>query len=395
VGVPKDCEAIVVKTGLSALLAERLDMLAGRRVGLVSHAAAVLPDLTGIIDALIDAGVRLAVIFATEHGFGGAVAAGMQVADGLDRHTGLPVVSLYGAVNEPTPAMLAGLDALVIDFQDVGARFYTFLSTIYYVLRAAGQAGLQVFVLDRPNPINGVAIEGPLVERGMQSFVGIAPIPIRHGMTLGELALYVNGEFELGAPLTVVPMQGWQRGMWFDDTGLPWVLPSPAMPHLSTAALYPGTCLIEGTNLSEGRGTSLPFEIAGAPWLDGRLLANKLNNLALPGVRYREHTFQPTTSKFAGQVCEGVQAHVFDRLGFRPVLTGLHLLAACHKLAPDAFAFLPPATAGSPPHMDFLAGSASVRESLSAGKPVDEIIRDWQPVSEEFARVREPYLLYR
>ncbi len=384
----------MVRTGLMVLLDNRLDLLAGRSVGLVSHTAAVLPDLTGIVDALLDRGVKLTALFGPEHGFAGAVPDGAQVADGVDRHTGLPLYSLYGEIKEPTPAMLSGLDALVVDFQDVGARYYTFLSTLYYVLRGAGSAGLPVFVLDRPNPINGVVIEGPLVEPGLESFVGIAPIPIRHGMTMGELALFMNAEFHLGAALTVVPMQGWERAMWFDETGLPWVLPSPAMPHLSTATLYPGMCFVEGTNLSEGRGTALPFEIAGAPWLDGRALAERLNKLILPGVRFRAHTFRPTGSKFAGQVCEGVQVHVFDRLVFHPVLTGLHLLAEVRTLALNSFEFLPPRVEGKPLHLDLLAGTARLREYLVAGRMVEEIVSDWAAVSEEWARVREPYLLY-
>jgi uncharacterized protein YbbC (DUF1343 family) len=385
----------MVRTGLETLLEGRLDVLAGRRIGLVSHAAAVLPDLTGIVTALLDAGVRLAALFGPEHGFAGAAPDGAQVADEIDRRTGLPLYSLYGEVQEPTPAMLAGLDALVVDFQNIGARYYTFVSTLYYVLRSAGQNSLPVFVLDRPNPINGVMIEGPLVEPGLESFVGIAPIPIRHGMTLGELALFMNTELRLGAPLTVVPMEGWARGMWFDETGLPWVPPSPAMPHLSTATVYPGTCFIEGTNLSEGRGTALPFELVGAPWLDGYALADRLNKLVLPGVRFRAHTFKPSASKFAGQVCEGIQVHVLDRLVFRPILTGLHVLAASRELAMDSFEFLQPGVKGKPLHLDLLAGTARVREYLTAGRTVEEITADWPPVSQEFERARAPYLLYQ
>jgi uncharacterized protein YbbC (DUF1343 family) len=384
----------MVITGLSILLEERLDLLAGRRVGVVSHSAAVTPELTGIVDALIDRGVAVAALFAPEHGFSGSAADGTMLDHAVDQRTGLPVYSLYGEVREPAPNMLAGLDALLVDFQDVGVRYYTFLSTLYYILRAAAGANIQVFVLDRPNPINGVTIEGPLVEPGFESFVGIVPVPSRHGMTLGELALYMNNEFELKAPLTVIAMRGWNRAMWFDQTGLPWVTPSPAMPHLSTATVYPGMCLVEGTNLSEGRGTALPFEITGAPWLSGYALAERLNRLLLPGVRFRPHAFQPSASKFAGEICEGVQVHVLDREAFRPLISGLHLLAACQELAAGEFSFLTNRVDAYPPHFDRLAGSGQIRDHLESGQPVDELVSEWAYVRERFSRAREPYLLY-
>jgi uncharacterized protein YbbC (DUF1343 family) len=385
----------MVLTGLSVLLDERLDLLAGRRVGLVSHTAAVTPELMGIVDALIDRGVLVTALFGPEHGFAGAVADGASVDNSIDKRTRLPIYSLYGELREPAPNMLAGLDALIVDFQDIGARYYTFISTLYYVLRGAGRAGgMPVFLLDRPNPINGVTIEGPLVEPGLESFVGIVPIPIRHGMTLGELGVLMNNEYELKAPLTVIPMRGWQREMWFDQTGLPWVTPSPAMPHLSTAELYPGMCFIEGTNLSEGRGTALPFEIAGAPWLDGYALAEKLNKLLLPGVRFRPHVFKPSASKFAGELCEGVQVHVHDREAMRSVITGLHVLAACRELALESFEFLNTSAEGRPPHMDLLAGSGKIRAHLESGQKVDDLLSEWAPVRERFSRLREPYLLY-
>ncbi|MGQ9768886.1 MAG: exo-beta-N-acetylmuramidase NamZ family protein, partial [Anaerolineae bacterium] len=281
-----------VRTGLE-VLCDRRDPLAGGRSGLITHPAAVLPDLTSSVDALLEAGVRLTALFGMEHGFASSAADGVAVGHGRDARTGLPVFSLYGATREPTAEMLAGVDVLLFDVQDVGVRFYTFISTLYYILRSARQHGVSVIVLDRPNPLNGLAIEGPSVAPGYGSFVGIAPIPIRHGMTIGELARYLNAEHHLGAELTVVEMQGWRRAMWFDETGLPWVPTSPAMPHLSTAIVYPGTCFIEGTNLSEGRGTALPFEVVGAPWLDGHALAHALNQLALPGVRFRPTQFEP------------------------------------------------------------------------------------------------------
>jgi uncharacterized protein YbbC (DUF1343 family) len=385
----------MVQSGLSVLLQEYVGKLAGRRVGLVSHAAAVLPDLRGILPALLDAGVKVCALFGAEHGIAGAAAAGAPVDSAVDPRSGLPVYSLYGAFKEPQAEMLANLDVLLVDFQDVGARFYTYLSTLFYVLRSAGRAGLPVMVLDRPNPLNGIQMEGPLVQSGFESFVGIAPIPVRHGMTLGELALWLNVESSLQADLTVVPLRGWARRMWFDQTGLPWVSPSPAMPHLSTAVLYPGLCFVEGTNLSEGRGTALPFEVVGAPWLDGPELAARLNRLDLPGVRFRPHSFVPAASKHAGQICAGVQAHVFDRGVFAPVRCGMAVLAACRAQGPDAFAFLPPEGGQGRAHFDLLAGSAQVRQHLQASGGVDEMVETWTADLERFARLRQSVLLYR
>lgn len=382
------------RTGLDRLLGEDLALLRGKRIGLITHPAAVTADLTPAVDALWAAGIELAALFGMEHGLSGAVADGEAVAHARDARTGLPVYSLYGATREPTAAMLADLDALVFDVQDVGARFYTFISTLYYVLRAAGRHGKPVIVLDRPNPIGGAAIEGPLVVPGLESFVGIAPIPVRYGMTIGELARYFNVEFGLGADLTVVPLQGWRRGMWFDETGRPWVPTSPAMPHLSTATVYPGTCLIEGTNLSEGRGTALPFEQIGAPWLDEHALAAALNRLDLPGVRFRPVEFMPSASKHAGELCRGVQVHVLDRRLFRPVATGLHLLVACRRQAADRFAFLPSSWEGQPPHFDLLIGDPQIRPAILAGVPVAELIAAWDGVAAAWAERRQSHLLY-
>jgi len=385
----------MIKIGLELLIHERLDLLSGRRVGLVTHPGAVLPDLTGAVDALLAAGVKLTALFGPEHGFDGSAADGAAVGDAAHPRTGLPVHSLYGPVKEPTPAMLADVDVLVFDLQDVGTRFYTFISTLFYVLQGAAKASKPVIVLDRPNPINGIDIEGPLVEIGLKSFVGIVPIPIRHGLTTGELARYINSECNLSADLTVIEMRGWRREMWYDQTGLSWAPLSPGMPHLITAAVYPGMCFIEGTNLSEGRGTALPFEIVGAPWLDGYTLAQALNRLQLPGVRFRPLYFVPSASKHAGLHCSGVQAHVIDRAAFRPVITGLHVIAACRAQAPERFEFLKSSWEGHPPHFDLLTGIAAIREGLAAGRAVDELAASWPKIEAEFEDKRRPYLLYR
>jgi uncharacterized protein YbbC (DUF1343 family) len=290
--------------------------------------------------------------------------------------------------------MLADLDVLVYDVQDVGARFYTFISTLYQVLAAAGHRGRPVVVLDRPNPINGLAVEGPLVAPGLQSFVGIVPIPIRHAMTTGELARYFNANCCLDADLSVVAMHGWRRDMWWDATGLPWVPLSPGMPQFSTATVYPGMCFVEGTVLSEGRGTALPFEVAGAPWLDGYALAQALNGLALPGVRFRPTQFIPSASKHVGAACQGVQVHVTDRPVFRPVETGLQVVAACRAQALDRFEFLDSSWEGLPSHFDLLTGEPAIREALAAGAPVDGLVAGWPAVAAAFEQASAPYLLY-
>jgi uncharacterized protein YbbC (DUF1343 family) len=384
----------VVETGLMRLVGQGGAPLQGRRVGLVTHPAAVLPDLTLSLDALLGIEARVTALFGLEHGFDGSAADGTAVADAHDPRTGLPVFSLYGAIREPTSDMLTDVDVLVYDVQDVGVRFYTFVSTLYHVLAAAARHGRAVIVLDRPNPISGVTVEGPLVAPGLQSFVGIMSIPIRHGMTTGELARYFNTEGRLGADLSVVSMRGWKRSMWLDATGLPWVPPSPGMPQLATATVYPGMCFIEGTLLSEGRGTALPFEVVGAPWLDGYALAQALNRQALPGVRFRATHFTPFASKHVGSPCEGVQVHVTDRQAFRAVETGLQVVAACRALAPDRFEFLPSSWEARPPHFDLLTGDAAIRKGLVAGIPVADMVSGWPVVASAFDKARQPYLLY-
>ena len=383
----------MVKTGLDVLLAEKLDLLRGRRVGLVTNPTGVTSDLESTVDVLHRAlGVQLAALFGPEHGFRASAPDGVAVASGREARTGLPVHSLYGPTKKPTPEMLAGLDVLVFDLQDCGARFYTYTWTLRYCLEAAAENRLPLLVLDRPNPIGGEAVEGPVLDRRFASFVGDWPIPIRHGLTLGELATLFNRT--IGADLTVVRMQGWRRAMWFDDTGLPWVLPSPNLPTLEAATVYPGTCLVEGTNLSEGRGTSRPFEFVGAPWIDGEDLALALNALRLPGVRFRPVAFAPTTSKHSGSTCGGVQVHVLDRQAFRPVETGLHILASIKRLYTSDFRWLPTSWEGQPPHVDLLAGTDRLRQALDAGVPVADIVAEWQPGLAAFCQERAGVLLY-
>ena len=237
------------------------------------------PDLTSSVDALLTSKVNLTALYGPEHGISGAAAEGAKIGNVTDARSGLPVFSLYGERREPNEEMLRDVDVLLFDMQDVGVRFYTYISTLFHVLKGAAKNHKEVIILDRPNPITGTRVEGRLIDAGFESFIGIIPIPIRHGMTLGELALYMNTKYEIGATLDVITMQGWKRAMWFDDTGLPWVATSPAIPHFATTILYPGMCLLEGINVSVGRGTALPFEICGAPWIDGNELAEKMNGL--------------------------------------------------------------------------------------------------------------------
>lgn len=383
-----------VLAGLDCLIAGGAAQLKGKRVGLVTHPAAVTRDLADSVTALRRCGVTLTALFGPEHGFSGAVADDQQVQDTVYRDTQLPIYSLYGTTQEPTPEMLADVDVLLFDMQDVGVRFYTFISTLFYVLKGAAKADVPVVVLDRPNPINGRVCEGPVLSPGFESFVGVLPIPLRYGLTLGELARYMHDTQGLHVNLTVIPLEGWQRDLWFDETGLTWVPTSPAMPHVSTAMIYPGTCFLEGTNVSEGRGTALLFEVCGAPWIDGETLAAHLNALEQLGVRFRPTYFVPTAAKFAGELCAGVQIHITDRETFRPVTLGLHLLSALKAIYPAKFAWLPQSWEGTHPHIDLLAGTDQVRRAIDAGEDVNEIVEAWVDDVTDFEQMSHKYWLY-
>ena len=389
-----------VRTGLDVLVAQDFAPLRGLRVGLVVNAASVDGQIRHAAELLARApGVKLAALFGPEHGlFGQAqdlVAVGDQTAPG----SGLPVHSLYGdspASLKPSPEQLDGLDALVIDLPDIGSRYYTFAATMMLCLEAASEAGLFAVVLDRPNPLGGVAVEGPARRAGFESFVGYAPLVTRHGLTLGELAQFHRAERGLTGPMLVVPCEGWRRPMFFDETGLPWVLPSPNMPTLETALVYPGQCLLEGTNLSEGRGTTRPFELCGAPWIDPVALAARLRQEGLPGVFFRPACFRPTFHKFAGQTCGGVQLHVTDRDGFRPVRTGLAVLAALRELSGDRFAWRrePYEFVTDRPAIDLLFGSDRERLGLEAGLGPARLAKAWEPEEAAFRARRQGVLLY-
>ncbi|HYI31327.1 MAG TPA: DUF1343 domain-containing protein, partial [Bradyrhizobium sp.] len=336
--------------------------------------------------------------FGPQHGIQSDVQENMiETPHGRDDRRSVPIYSLYSETREPTDEMLAGLDALVIDLQDVGTRIYTYIYTTAYCLKAAARTGIPVIVCDRPNPIGGVAVEGPMLEKGYESFVGLYELPMRHGMTIGELARLFNERFGLGAKLEVIPMQGWRREMYFDETGLPFVLPSPNIPTLEAEVVYPGTVLFEGLNVSEGRGTTKPFELLGAPWVrDPEAFTQSLNALGLPGAVFRPHAFEPTYHKHANVLCGGCQIHVTDRTAFRAVETGVALTIAFRDADPKAFAWR------EPPYeyeytllpIDILYGSDKLRKGMEAGQTARQIAEGWTDDVAAFNRIRSEYLLY-
>lgn len=382
-----------VQPGLEVLLQRKINLVAGLNIGFITNHSSVTANLTSAVDTLIESGVKISAIFAPEHGVRGELADGQEFSESIDPRTGIPIFSLYGKTKKPTPEMLKDLDLLLFDIQDVGARFYTFLYTMALAIEACAEHNKRFVVLDRPNPLGGISVEGPVLEPQFSSFVGMYPIPIRYGLTIGETARLFNHEFGIDADLEVVPLDGWRREMWFDQTGLPWIPPSPAMPSLETAVVYPGTCLIEGTNISEGRGTSLPFQITGAPWINGRTLADKLNQAGLPGVRFRPTHFTPNASKYLNEQCEGIQIHVIDRNSFLPVLTGVKIIEVIQQLWPERFEFRQPDQNGRF-FFDLLAGTDRIRLGIQAGMSAEEISSNWEPQINRFISKKEPYLLY-
>jgi uncharacterized protein YbbC (DUF1343 family) len=373
-------------------------ILAGKRVGIVCNPASVDGDLRHIADRLAaDPAVRLTAIFGPQHGFRSDVQENMiETGHGRDEIRRVPVYSLYSETREPTAEMLGDVDVLLIDLQDVGTRIYTYIYTMANCLRAARRHGVPVIVCDRPNPIDGVTVEGPMLVRGYESFVGLYPIPMRHGMTIGELARMFNDHFGIGADLEVVPMEGWTRSLFADQIGLPWVLPSPNIPTVDTAVVYPGTVLFEGTNVSEGRGTTRPFELVGAPWVVAERFSDAMNRLELPGVRFRPVVFEPTFHKHARTGCGGCQIHVLDRKTFRAVETGVALLGAFRAGESSGFAWREPPYEYEPEKLpiDILAGSSDLREQIEAGVPAREIAGSWKSDVDAFNRLRERFLLY-
>ena len=385
-----------VRLGAEHLLASgRLD---GLRVGVVCNPASIDHEYRHIVDRVAEPdGPRLAAVFGPQHGFRSNVQDNMvETPHGQDRAHQVPVHSLYSETREPTAAMLDGLDVLVVDLQDVGARIYTYIYTMANCLRACGRCQVPVIVCDRPNPIGGTLVEGARLQPGFESFVGLFPIPMRHGLTIGEAARLFNDRFALGASLEIIAMTGWQRDMHADDTGLPWVPPSPNMPTPDTAVVYPGTVLFEGTTLSEGRGTTRPFELVGAPGIEAEAFADAMNRLGLPGVHFRPAVFEPTFQKHAGETCGGCQIHVTDREAFRPVATGVALIATFRQRLGERFAWRQPPYEYESEKLpiDILAGSSDLRTQIEAAVAPADIAASWHADAAAFDRERQPFLLY-
>jgi len=381
-----------VRTGIDVLAASGFEILAGKRVGLITNHTGRDRKGKSTIDLLHDApGAQLVALFGPEHGIRGEAEAGERVASGRDARTGLPIHSLYGATRKPTPEMLAGLDVLVFDIQDIGARYYTYVWTMALAMRAAAEVGLEFVVLDRPNPLGGVVVQGNVLDPAYSSFVGLYPVPMRHGLTAGELARLLNEEHGIGVKLTVVPVSGWRRDLWYDETGLPWTPPSPNIPLLESALHYPGTCLFEGTNLSVGRGTDAAFQQIGAPWLDAETLATRLNALELPGVRFEAIDFTPIApgdGKFGGERVRGVRFIATNRERYDPTRAAIAALVEIRRLHPDRLSW-------RESHFDRLAGTDRLRRGIIAGASVAELTAGWDAAIHEFEDKRSAYLLYR
>ena len=390
VPTPPTGTLVPVQPGVELLLGDSIGLVRGRAVGLVSNHAGV--DAAGVsdVDRLLGAGIRLVALFSPEHGFRGAAEPGEHVASSVDSATGLPIYSLYGRTSAPTDSMLQGLDVILVDLPDVGARYYTYLSTTIEVMRVAARRNLAVVVLDRPNPIGGL-VQGNILDMAYRSFVGALPMPMRHGLTLGEAARLANEELRLGADLRVVPAAGWRRGALFESTGLPFLPPSPNLQTLESLFHYPGTCLFEGTALSVGRGTDAAFRQVGAPWLDVSRVLAALPTHRLPGVQFLGVRFtpeRPGDGKYDGIPLRGIRMVLTDPERYDPTLTAVVLLSTINRIHPDSLRF-------RPAHFDRLAGGTTLRDAVIAGRDPFAIVAAWEPGLAAWARHREPVLLYR
>jgi uncharacterized protein YbbC (DUF1343 family) len=385
-----------IRLGLERLIEEKKSLLKGKRVGLICNQASVDHNYRLAADILIDdEEIRLEAIFGPQHGLNTDVQDNM-IETPHATYRGVPAFSLYSETRKPTKEMLEKIDVLLFDLQDVGCRIYTYIYTMANSMQACAENGKEFIVLDRPNPIGGTEIEGNCVEKGYESFVGMYPIPVRHGMTVGELSLLFNSEFGINCNLQVIEMHGWKRKYFYDETDAPWVMPSPNMPTVDTAFVFPGTVFFEGTQVSEGRGTTRPFEIIGAPYIDARLLASEMNSLKLPGVTFRPVNFIPTFQKHAGKNCGGVFLHVTDRRAFKPVSTGISLLKMIRDIYASEFLWK------EPPYeyvfdknpFDVISGTDKLRKQIESGWTIQQIVSSWKKDETSFAKVRKDYLIY-
>jgi len=367
-----------------------IDLFEGKRVGLITNPTGVNSELVSTIE-LLQAKVKLVCLYSPEHGVRGDIQAGETVENYVDEYSGLPVYTLYGKNKRPSKEMLEDIDVLALDIQDVGSRLYTYLYTMSYCMQSCAEYGKTFVVFDRPNPVGGEKVEGNLIKEGFTSFVGLHPIPYRYGLTIGEAALLFNTKFHIHCDLRVILMEGWNRGMYYEETGLYWILPSPNMPTVDTAVVYNSTNLFEGTNISEGRGTTKPFELVGAPWLDAYQLAKILNERNLAGVIFRPTYFTPTFSKHANTLCKGVQLHVTDRETFCAVKTGLHLLEEIKRMSGINFAYVEAYTPEGRPMMDYITGGDYIRTHDFSAAAVYE---EWEKEAEDFCRQKEKYHIY-
>jgi len=382
-----------MKLGLEVFLENNTEEYIGKKIGLLTNLTGVNHDLESTIDLFYKhPNIQLTALFGPEHGLRGEVQEGKLIDSSVDAYTGVPVFSLYNKEKKPNVEMLKNVDVVFCDLQDIGTRYYTFIYSLANTMQICGQEGKKVVVLDRPNPINGVTMEGNLVDEDFRSFVGKFPIPVRHGMTIGELAHLFKNEFSIECDLEVVPMEGWSRDMYFDQTDLYWVSPTPNTTTMDMCVLYPGTCLIEGTNLSEGRGTTKPFEVIGAPFIDGRELADEMNALNLKGVRFRQAVFKPMYSKHEGEVCEGVQVHVSDRHNLHAFEIGISLLETIYRLYPDKVEFIQ-AGKRNQYFLDLLAGTDQLRKQIELGN-TSAIRTQSREQTQQFEAIRKNYLLY-
>ena len=386
------------RLGVERLLGENIDLIAGHRIGLVCNQASILPDLRHIADVFGEqTAFKLTTLFGPQHGIRGDLQDNMiETPHTTDERTGIPVYSLYSETREPTEAMLERLDTIVFDMQDVGCRIYTFIYTMANCMRAAKRYDKRVIVCDRPNPIGGVHVEGNVTETEFTSFVGQFEMPTRHGMTTGELAWLFNEHFGIGCELEVVTMEGWTRDMWFDQTGLPWVMPSPNIPVAETCEVFPATVHIEGTEISEGRGTTKPFELNGAPFIDPYVWAAEMDKFGFDGVVFRPCYFRPMFQKWADQTCGGVQIHVTDREQFTPVIVGIAMVKTVYDLYTDKFQWKQSAYeyVFDKNPFDVVCGTDKIRMQIESGASLEEIEADWSATLETFKKTRDEYLLY-